>query len=152
MKPARGLANWATLALVAAGSSAPTLAHHSFATYDMATTTTVTGTVREFQWINPHSWIKLSAPDEKGVMQDLAIEAGAVVGLRREGWTRDDFKAGDKVTISFHPRKDGVPGGAFVTAVTASGRKLGSQYKQLTTPTATVPAAAPAAAAQAPAK
>ena len=128
--------------LVAFGAAAPAAAHHSFATYDTSRIETVVGTVREFQWVNPHTWIYLSARDANGAMHDIGIEGNSIVNLKREGWSKDTFKPGDKVTVNYHPHKDGTPGGAFLAAVTASGRKLGNLNAQLTTPTATAPGGA----------
>jgi hypothetical protein len=119
----------------------PGSAHHSFAAYDITKLVTINGTVREFQWSNPHVWIYVSALDGKGVAQDYAIEGGPVIGLKRSGWTKDSFKPGDNVRISFRPLKDGRPGGGFLQAVTAGGKVLGRIEQQLTTPTATAPTA-----------
>ena len=120
--------------------AAPCSAHHSFAAYDITKLATIKGTVREFRWTNPHVWIYVSALDDKGVAQDYAIEGGPVIGLKRAGWSKDSFKPGDHVSISFRPCKDGTRCGGFLQAVTASGKVLGHIDQQLTTPTATAPA------------
>jgi hypothetical protein len=135
---------WAFVVLLSlsTGVLSPANAHHSFATYDMSAMQTIRGTVRECQWVNPHVWIYLTVVDAKGESQDYAIEAGAVIGLKRQGWSRDSFKAGDNVTVSFRPRKDGAPGGAFLRGVTAGGKVLGEPDRQLVTPTASTSAAA----------
>jgi hypothetical protein len=129
---------WAlvVLLLLLTGVPSPANAHHSFATYDMSAQQTIRGTVREYQWVNPHVWIYVTVVDAKAVTQDYAIEAGAVIGLKRQGWSRDSFKAGDNVTVTFRPRKDGTTGGAFLRGVTASGKVLGEPDRQLVTPTA----------------
>ena len=138
----RSTAIYATALLVAIGAAAPAAAHHSFATYDTSRIETVVGTVREFQWVNPHTWIHLSAPDASGAMHDIGIEGNSIVNLKREGWSKDTFKPGDKITVNYHPHKDGTPGGAFLAAVTASGKRLGNVHSQLTTATAKAPGGA----------
>jgi Family of unknown function (DUF6152) len=119
--------------------AAPVSAHHSFAAYDITKLVTINGTVREFQWSNPHVWIYVSAVSDKGIAQDYAIEGGPVIGLKRAGWSKDSFKPGDHVRITFRPCKDGTPCGGFLQAVTATGKVLGHLEQQLTTPTASAP-------------
>jgi hypothetical protein len=111
----------------------PAQAHHSFATFDMTKKVTVTGTVREFQWQNPHVWIYLVVKDG-AQSQEWEIEGSSLVGLKREGWSKDSFKPGDKVTISIHPKRDGSRGGSFLEGVTADGKTLGhpGDYQQVT--------------------
>jgi hypothetical protein len=122
-------------------AAAPLAAHHSFAAYDVTRIETIRGTVREFQWVNPHTWIYVTVVDAKGVAKDYGFEGGPVVGLKRAGWSKETFKAGDNVSITFRPRKDGVPGGGFLQGVTASGKTIGELNKQLTTVTAPAPVA-----------
>lgn len=99
-------------------------AHHSFAMFDQTKQVPITGTVKEFQWTNPHSWIQLEAPkDGKNVV--YSIEGGSPNGLRRQGWSSTTFKPGDKVTVYMSPLKNGDAGGSFVGAVLANGNKLG---------------------------
>jgi hypothetical protein len=135
---------YAAALLVAIGVAAPAAAHHSFATYDTSKIETIVGTVREFQWVNPHTWIYLSVQDGSGAMHDIGIEGNSIVNLKREGWSKETFKPGDKVTVNFHPHKDGTPGGAFRSAVTAAGKRIGNLETQLTTPTAHAPTGAAA--------
>lgn len=113
-------------------------AHHSFATFDMTKQVTVTGTVREFQWQNPHIWIYLIVKDgEKS--QEWEVEGGSLVGLKREGWSKDAFKPGDKVTITMHPKRDGSHGGSFVQGTTADGKTLGKANETQVTATPKTP-------------
>ena len=112
---AAGLALW----------GAPALAHHSFAMFDREHAVTLVGTIKEFQWTNPHSWIQIEAPDDKGVVKEWSIESNSTGTLSREGWRPGSFKPGDKVTIKIFPMKDGSPGGTFVGAVLANGQTLG---------------------------
>jgi hypothetical protein len=116
----------------------PTLAHHSFATFDMTKQFTITGTVKEFQWQNPHIWLYLVVKDAEQT-QEWAVEGGSVVGLKREGWSKDTFKPGDKVSITIHPKRDGSLGGSFVEGITADGKKLGKPNDKQVTATPTTP-------------
>jgi len=102
----------------------PALAHHSFATFDMSKEVKLTGTVREFRWQNPHVWIYLKVQDG-AKDQEWEIEGGSLLGLKREGWTKDSYKPGDKVTITIHPTRDGSHGGSYIQGVTSDGKTLG---------------------------
>jgi len=117
-----GMAAAAAVAVLAAG---PAFAHHSFAMFDSAKNVELEGTVKEFQWTNPHSWIQLTVM-ENGKAVEYSIEGGSPNGLARRGWTRTSFKPGDKVTVTIHPLKDGSKGGSFVKAVKADGTTLGN--------------------------
>ncbi len=99
------------LALAAAG--APALAHHSFAMFDREKATTITGTVKEFQWTNPHVWIQVMVPDAKGTDQEWGVECTSVNFMRRGGWEKESLKPGDKVKMIIFPLKDGSRGGQF---------------------------------------
>ena len=96
----------ATAAMVCClGASA--YAHHSFAaTYFVDQTVKVDGTVKEFLWRNPHSFIKVEAPDEKGDMQMWSIEWGGGAQLSQAHVTRDTLKPGDRVVIVGNPGRD----------------------------------------------
>jgi len=110
---------------IAAGLAAPAAqAHHSYAMFDRSKTVTLNGTIRQFQWTNPHSWIQLEVPGEAGT-DEWSIEMGSPFELLRVGWTSTSVKAGDKVSIQVHPVKDGSKGGGFVSGTDAQGRELG---------------------------
>jgi hypothetical protein len=86
---------------------------------------TLVGTIKEFQWTNPHSWIQIEAPDDKGAVREWSVECQSTGTLSREGWRPGSFKPGDKVTVKIFPMKDGSAGGTFVGAVLANGQTLG---------------------------
>ncbi len=67
----------------------------------------LTGMVKEWAFINPHPYLTISAPDQDGVMRDWDISYGgaAVVHLKRQGYTKDTFKAGETITVKGHPAK-----------------------------------------------
>jgi len=104
--------------------AAPATAHHSFAMFDADKTVTMTGTVKEFEWTNPHSWLRITIEDQGKPMQ-WALEMGSPAQQARVGWKPDSVKPGDKVTVIIHPQKDGSRGGQFVTAVLPNGTILG---------------------------
>jgi hypothetical protein len=109
-----------TLALLGA---TPLLAHHSFAMFDTRQEVTLNGTVREFQWTNPHSWLQLNVAQGSRTVE-YSIELGSPNTMSRKGWRRGTFKPGDKVTVVINPMRDGSPGGALVSAVDAQGNRL----------------------------
>jgi len=117
----------AGLALCAAG---PALAHHSFAMFDRDKNVTMNGTVTEFEWTNPHVWIHMSAPDTGGKPVVWSFEMQAIQADMAGGWRADSVKPGDKVSIEFHPLKDGSRGGQLVSAVLANGTKLGGPVRR----------------------
>ena len=107
---------------------APALAHHSPAAFEAQKTVTVTGIVKEFRWQNPHTWIEVNAPNEKGMQVLWNFELTSPTYLVRSGWKSNTLKPGDKVTITGRPLKSGEQGSAIFTSVTlADGRTLGER-------------------------
>ncbi len=105
-------------------ATAPLRAHHSGAMYDAEKTDTLQGTVRIFQWSNPHCWIQLLVPKD-GVTQEWSVEMGSTAELYRSGWRPTTVKQGDKLTIAVHLMRDGSPGAHFLSAVGPDGTPLG---------------------------
>lgn len=105
----------------------PTLSwgHHSFAMFDQVKTVALSGTLKEIQWVNPHSWIQVVAKDDSGNDVEWSIECGGPAQLYRAGWRKSAIKDGDAITIYMHPLRDGRPGGSLVSATLADGTKLG---------------------------
>jgi hypothetical protein len=112
------------LALAAVGSI-PASAHHSFAMFDMTKDVTLTGTVRVFQWTNPHSYIQLMVPDANGKQVEWSLEMGAPMYLYARGWRPGSLKSGMKVVIMLHPLRNGKPGGVVQTVTSADGKAIG---------------------------
>ena len=104
----------------------PVLAHHSANMFDPAKQVVLDATVKEFQWSNPHIWIQVMVPNAKGVEEEWSIEGGSPNLVGRQGWKRNSFKSGDKVSITIHPLRNDDPGGSFVSAAFPDGRKLGN--------------------------
>ena len=118
-----------TKALVVAGAAsflaAPAMAHHSYAMFDMTKNVTIEGTVKDFQWTNPHTFVQLDVKDAAGKDTNYAIETSSPNALYRQGWTRKSAKAGDHAVIVMHPLRDGSTGGSLVTMV-VNGKKIGT--------------------------
>jgi hypothetical protein len=108
--------------LVSPGASA----HHSYAMFDSSSTRSVIGTVAKLEWKNPHVflWIYVPKPGTSGEHDLWAFENGSPTGLSARGWTRESFKAGEKVTIEYWPLRNGAKGGHFERATWPDGRKL----------------------------
>ncbi|MEO6080730.1 MAG: DUF6152 family protein [Steroidobacteraceae bacterium] len=96
-------------------------AHHSYAMFDATKDVTLTGTVKVFEWTNPHVWIRIEVAGANGALEVWGVEGQSPNFLSRRGWSGKTFKAGDKVSIVIHPLKDGAKGGQFVSAVLPNG-------------------------------
>jgi hypothetical protein len=105
-------------------SAGAAFAHHSFAMFDNAKEQTIDGDVKDFQWTNPHIWIQVNVKGSDGKLTEYSIEGGSPNGLKRQGWTKKSINAGDKISLTMHPLKDGSPGGSFMRA-TVNGKTLG---------------------------
>jgi len=103
----------------------PAFAHHSFAAFDMAKEITISGTVKEFQWLNPHSWIQMNVKDASGNTVEWSIETGSPSSLARQGWKPRILKPGDQITVITHPLRDGRNGGSLVSVKLADGTRIG---------------------------
>lgn len=114
----------ALAALLSTAMAAPAMAHHSFAMFDHDKTAKVTGTVKQFEWLNPHSWVHVVSMEPNGKAVTWAFEAGSTGQLAARGWKASSLKPGDKITISFHPLKDGSHGGQVLTVVLPNGSSL----------------------------
>ena len=103
-------------------------AHHSPALFDTQRSVTLEGTVRSFQWTNPHSWIQVVVPGRKGD-QEWGVEMGSPEQLFRSGWRPRSVKPGDKVVLVLHPERHGKPYGVFVSGKRADGTPFGGGAK-----------------------
>jgi Family of unknown function (DUF6152) len=117
-------------ALVAAVVFAPAsleAAHHAAAGIDQTRTVTVEGTVREFRWANPHSWIEMDVVNEDGETEVWNFEMNPPSFLVGGGWTRSTIAAGDVVKVEARPFINGDPGGIFVSITLPNGEQLGGR-------------------------
>jgi hypothetical protein len=93
--------------------SIPVSAHHGNAAFDYDKKVTVSGTVTQWIWSNPHSLLKVDAKDETGEVKHWIIEAGTPADISRQGWSHSSFKPGDEVTVTVIVAKNGQPIGRF---------------------------------------
>jgi hypothetical protein len=124
----------AAVTLVAA---APAQAHHSPVAFESQKTVTLVGTVKEFRWQNPHTWIEVLVPNDQGQEVLWAIELTSPTYLVRAGWKSNTLRPGDRVTVVGRPLKSGEPGSAIFTSITlADGRTLYERAARLGGPAA----------------
>jgi hypothetical protein len=104
-----------------AGLSLPVWAHHSAAMFDFSKTVTLQGTVKEFQYTNPHSWLQVLVVGPDGKTVEWGFEAEGPSTLLRAGIKAKTFRPGDKVTVVANPLRDGRPAGAWISVTAANG-------------------------------
>lgn len=119
----RSLAIAAVTAAVVVSAGAAE-AHHSGAMFDRSRQVTLVGTVKEFNWINPHSSFSVDVAKPDGSAELWAVEMNSPNNLVREGWTRTTLRPGDKVSAVINPLRDGKPGGVYVAITLPSGKVL----------------------------
>jgi len=100
-------------------------AHHSFAMFDAAKTTVLQGSVKEFQWTNPHAWIILNVANAQGQAEPWAIELNGPSALVRDGWKPKTLTPGMPVAVTIHPLHDGTNGGQFLKVKLPDGSEMG---------------------------
>lgn len=113
----------AAAALAAVSAPFASLAHHSFAMFDNTREVELAGTVKEFQWANPHTFIQLQVTSG-GRTVEWSLEGGSPNLLARNGWSRLSLAPGEKVTVLINPLRDGRPGGTFLEVRKANGKVL----------------------------
>jgi len=111
----------AAATVLAAGAA---VAHHSFAMFDRDKEVVLAGTVREFQWTNPHAFIEVDVPDAQGKVEKWSVEMNSPNNLTRQGWKSTLLKPGDKVTVTLSPLRDGKKGGLFVAVTLPDGKVM----------------------------
>ena len=104
----------------------PAVGHHSFAMFDAEKIVKLEGTVKEFQWTNPHAWIMLNVSDAQGQPVQWAIEMNGPTGLARQGWLPKTLTPGMKVDVHIHPLRDGKSGGQFLAVTFPDGKVMGN--------------------------
>lgn len=104
--------------------SVPSFAHHGNAAYDLGKPVTLKGTVTEFAWSNPHVQIYFDVKDGTGKVVHWASETVSPGMLTRAGWSKDELKPGDQITITVGPSKNGAPIGYALKIILASGKEL----------------------------
>ena len=113
--------------LVVALSPTAALPHHSNVAYEVTKVITITGVVKDFEWVNPHTWLHVVVDDGKGGKVEWACEGRAPGVLLRAGWSRSILKAGEKVTVDMSPAKDGSKVSIIARVTKADGTILSNQ-------------------------
>ena len=113
-----------TLGLVLLGSSAA-YAHHSASMFDSAKEVSIEGTVKQFQYINPHAWLLVETKGPSGAMMIYNFELAAPTALARMGIVKSSFTPGEKIVARGHPMRDGKPAAEFTYAVNSQGKTVG---------------------------
>ena len=112
------------LALALAGGGAQ--AHHSFAMFDLSKEVTVSGTVKQFQWTNPHAYIQLVSKDAQGRDVEWSMEMGAPMYLYARGWRPRTLRQGMRINVKLNPLRNGRPGGVVRDVTGADGKPIGT--------------------------
>src|SRR5688572_30419467 len=98
-----------------------------FRSFDRTRQVTLTGTVTEFRWGNPHSWIHIDVADADGKVGNWSIEMNPASHLAREGWRSSTLKTGDKITVVVYPLRNDEKGGQYISVTLPDGKKLGER-------------------------
>ena len=104
--------------------SGPMLAHHANAVFDVGKRVTVKGTVTEWFWANPHCLLRLDVKNDNGQVVHWVAETQAPPNMIPFGWSKQSFMAGDQVTVTIEPVKNGQPLGRILQAVLPDGKTL----------------------------
>ena len=108
--------------------SIPAWAHHSHANYNTTEFTTVSGTITEVVWTNPHVWIYMEVAIGQGKPQMWAMEGGSVTSLMRGGWQRNSIKPGDKISVRCHRLRDGSEGCLLGFVTNINGTAMDKEF------------------------
>jgi hypothetical protein len=120
--PARGFLCFSFALLCFTGAA---FAHHSFAAeYDASKPITIKGKVTKFDWVNPHSWVRIDVTDADGKVTNWSAETAPPNILYRQGWRPTSLKEGDEVIIEGFRAKDSSATMTARTVTTADGKKL----------------------------
>ena len=109
-------------AMLAAGTAT---AHHSPVVFDHTKKITIVGTITEFKWSSPHSWIHIDVADEQGHVDNWGVEMDPASLLARGGWRSNTIRPGDKVSILIYPLRNDEKGGQYISITLPDGTKLG---------------------------
>ena len=107
---------------LALGIVSPAFSHHSHAMFDLGKEVSVTGTVTQFVFRNPHVFLYIDVKNGNGEAMNYWVEMSNLTNTIRRGIGQTTFKVGDTVTVNLHPLKDGRPGGSYINVVAADGK------------------------------
>jgi len=103
---------------------APLFAHHGAASFDTSKLVTVTGTVTEYVWSNPHVLVKVDVKADNGDIAHWVLEAWNPVTQTSRGWSKNTFKPGDNVSLDINQAKNGQPVGEIRGRIVINGREF----------------------------
>lgn len=107
-------------------------AHHGNSSFDTAKRLTLKATVTDWFWANPHCFLKFDVADQKGNVAHWVAETSNPSDMTNLGWSRQDFKPGDHVTVTLQPVKNGQPIGRVIEVILADGRTLSTRIPGVT--------------------
>jgi Family of unknown function (DUF6152) len=113
--------------LLVAGS---VFAHHSPVMFDRSKKQTITGTVKEFVWTNPHASIQVEVVNAQGATDVWGVEMNSPNNLVKQGWKSTTLKGGDKVSVVGNPLRAGEHGLLFLSIKLADGKVLGDKWTE----------------------
>ena len=99
------------------------LAHHSYAMFERREIK-LQGTIKAFEWTNPHIFVQLLVPAGDGQFEEWSLEGSGPGDLARQGWKFNSLKAGEAVTVGVAPLRDGRKGGGLIFVTKADGTRL----------------------------
>ncbi|MEE8439202.1 MAG: DUF6152 family protein [Micropepsaceae bacterium] len=102
----------------------PAFGHHSMAMFDQTQVQSIRGTVTDFEWVNPHSWLHLTVNGQNGNEERWSITGGSPRNMSFIGWTADTVQPGDEIEVGFHPARDGSRVGVLSTITLPDGTEL----------------------------
>ena len=132
----RRILGFVAVALGAALSAPPAMAHHSFAAeFDASKVVTKQGFVTKLEWTNPHVWFYLNVKNEDGTVENWGFEMGPPHGLQTRGWTRTTMKLGDEVLVNGTQARNGSNrGNARSVTMVGTGKRLGAASSETENP------------------
>ena len=116
------------LAVAVSMLSVPLFAHYGNSAFDTGKRVTMKGTVTEWFWANPHCFLKFDVKDDSGNAVHWVAETTNGPDMIERGWSKHTFKAGDEITVTVEPVKNGKPVGRVLQVVLPTGQTLGMAY------------------------
>ena len=107
---------------MALGSARSAGAHHSHAMFDMTKEVSITGTVTNYSYRNPHVFLYLDVKGAKGDVVSWAVEMSNIGNMESRGIYRSTFQVGDVVTVKLNLLTNGRPGGNYTSVTAADGK------------------------------
>jgi hypothetical protein len=117
----------AALAAITLAGASRANAHHSNTMFDSSRREVLVGTVREFQWTNPHCYVQLLVEEPQGQLREWSLEMGAPTYLYASGWRKGSLKAGDQIRVNVMPLRSGAAGALVIEAFRLDGTPIGKE-------------------------